>query len=130
MRAGEFSDSGTILIEGDIAQPMETILDGPMATTEFEQSLRRSLVRSKASQAVDGFSARLAGGDFGGVATDGKDLSSVREVEIIFELGATPNRTLFEPSMGFIEGVVLRGEELGVPRRQCLGAGWADYLWR
>jgi hypothetical protein len=42
---------------------------------------------------------------------DTKDLSDVREVHIVVDFLAGPDASRFDPSVTFIDGLVLRGEE-------------------
>ncbi len=83
-----------------------------MTAAQFEQAAGIGLLGSQTGKAVDRLTALFAGHDFGDVALDGKDLRGVREIKIVRELGAAPDRAPLQTAMSFIGGGVLRGEEL------------------
>ena len=44
-----------VFIESDIADIVEAVFNGPMATIEGEESFRRSILRRKTRNAIDRF---------------------------------------------------------------------------
>jgi hypothetical protein len=69
------------------------------------------LLGREAGDTVDGFTALLVGGEFGGIAFYTENLADVRESQILVELAAGPDVTDFQPPVGLIDGGVLRGEK-------------------
>jgi hypothetical protein len=59
---------------------------------------------------------------------DRADLLGVRKIQVSLQFGAGPDVADLEPSMGFINGGVLRGEKTPVSDRRCLDVRWADYF--
>ncbi len=80
LRAVSLSDLGAILVEGDVADPVETVLDTPMATVEGEQAFWSGLLGGEVGDDVLPLKALLAGLNRGDVALDQAGLADVREV--------------------------------------------------
>jgi hypothetical protein len=130
LRACARADAGAIFIEGDVADPMQAILNRPLAATQTEQACGGGARGGQTAQAIHGFAPVFVGNEFGDLASEGENLRGVREVEVIAQGRAGPDGTDFHPAVPLIDGGVLRGEKLPASGRRCLGAGWVDYLWR
>jgi len=126
--AHPFADLGAVFVKGDIADPMEAVFNRPMAPAQAEQASRSRSLGREAGNAIDGFAAGFLGDEFGGVALEAEDLGAMRKLEIASQFGAGPDLADFQPSMCFIGGGVLRGEEISVRDPQYLAGGWADCL--
>jgi hypothetical protein len=100
-----------VFIEGDIAHPVQAIFDGPMTATQVQQTGWIGLLGAEAGDGVDGFAALFFFEDFGDIALDAQDLADIGEVQIGVELGAGPDVTELQSTVGFIDGRVLRGEK-------------------
>jgi len=99
-----------ILVEGDVADPVEPVFDAPVASGEFEQLGGRGLVRREARQAADDLVMELAGGKDFAQAFDLKDLAAVGKVDVVVEFGAGPDSTDLQPAVCVVGRLSLRGE--------------------
>ena len=125
---GAAADAAAILIEGDVANPMEAILNRPVLAAEGENALGMGTFGGHAGDSVDGFGAELLRDRFGGVALNGEDLSRMWKVDIAVQFGTGPDPPHFNAAMAFIGCDVLRGEKTPVLDRRYLGEAWADCL--
>ena len=57
--SGTAADTGSVFIEGDIADPVEAVFNRPMAATQTEQGLRTGMFGFKTGDAVNGFGTGL-----------------------------------------------------------------------
>jgi hypothetical protein len=57
---------------------------------------------------------------------NGADLLGVGEIHVSIQFRAGPDVANLQPSMGFIDCRVLRGEKTPISARRYLDAGWAD----
>jgi hypothetical protein len=76
------ADLGAVFVKGDIADPMETVFNRPMAPAQAKQASRSGLLGREAGNAIDGFAAGFLGDKFGGVALEAEDLGAMRKLEI------------------------------------------------
>jgi hypothetical protein len=109
LRSVANSDLRAVLIEGDIPDPVQSVFNGPMATDQLEEANGVRLLRGEAGDAVDDFVVLFVGEGVGDVAINTKDLGDMGEADIVVEFGAGEDRALFEATMGFLDGDVLRG---------------------
>jgi hypothetical protein len=100
-----------VLVEGDIAYPMEAIFNGPVTSCRAEQLRRRGFVGRARSDAADDFPVELARGDDLADAFDLEDLAAVGKREVVVELGAGPDSPGFEAAVALFDRLVLRGEK-------------------
>jgi len=79
-----------ILVEGDVANPVEAVLDRPVPTNDFEPLAGGCLVRGQTGDALDDLMAK----QFPIQLVDGsfhlEDLTTVGEVYVLVEVGAAP----------------------------------------
>jgi hypothetical protein len=108
---GGFTDPAAVLVEGDIPDPVETILNGPVTSGQLHDARWRGFLGSKAGNPVDDFGAFFVGSEVCGVALDAKDLFGVGKMRIIGEFRAGPDVTYLQSTMTLIDGCVLRGEK-------------------
>ena len=120
------ADAAAVLIEGDIANVVEAVFDGPMTAAEVEQAGGVGFAGDQAGDAVNGFAVRFGADQVGGVALDAEDLADVGEVQIIVEFGAGPDLADFQAAVGLIGGGVFWGEKSSSGARRCPGASRAD----
>jgi hypothetical protein len=103
------SDLGAVLVEGDVADPVEAVLDTPVAAVEGEQALWRGLLGGEVGDAAHPLKALLTGLGEGDVTLDQAGLAKVGEVEIVVEGGGGADRALLNAPVSLIDGDVLRG---------------------
>lgn len=106
-----FSDAAVVLVKGHIADPVQTVFDGPVAPGEVEKLVGRGAVRSSAGDPADDLPAGLAGRERIGDAFDLEDLLAVGEVQVAVELGAGPDPAGVDAAVAFFNRLVLRGEK-------------------
>lgn len=128
LSSGAPADAASVLVEGDVTDPMEAVFNRPMGAAECENALRVGALCGHAGNSVDGFGAEFLRDDFCGVALDGEHLSAMRKVAVALQFGTGPDLAHFDAAMAFICCDVLRGEKTPVLMRRYLGAKWADYL--
>ena len=64
------TNAGAVFIEGDIADPVESVFDRPMVAAEGENALGIGTFGCGAGNAVNRFGAEFLGDDFSGFALD------------------------------------------------------------
>ena len=101
---------GAVLVEGDIAHPVEPVLDAPMATIERQQLAGRGLLRGEVGDDARPFGALFPGFPVGDLPFDQTGLADVGEIEIAVQRGGGADRALLDAPMGLIERGLLRGE--------------------
>ena len=101
---------GAILVEGDIAHPMETVLDAPMAPIERQQLAGRGLLGGEVGDDAHPFGTLFPGFPVGDPAFDQTGLADVGEIEIAVQRGGGADRALLDAPMGLIECGLRRGE--------------------
>jgi hypothetical protein len=125
-----FANTAAVFVKGDIAHPMQAVLDGPMSSSQFKNAGRPRLLRSERCDTVDDFVANFASGNLLGVAFYAKDLSDIGKFKVIVEGGATPNPPDLQAAMSLFNGGVLRGEKRLTAGRQYPAGGFSGCLWR
>jgi hypothetical protein len=108
--ARAFTDAGAILVEAHIPDPMESILDRPMAAAQREQAGGCGPLGGQAAEALHGFPSVFLRNHLRDLAPDGEDLRGRGEVQISAPFRAGPEGADFHAAMPFINGCVLRGE--------------------
>lgn len=106
-----FSDLTTVLVKGDVPDPMQAVFDCPMTPGQIQYALRIGLIMGKAGNPIDGFDVLFAVDQCCDVALDAKTLCDMRKSKIIIEFSAGPNMAQLQAAMGFIGGGVSRGEK-------------------
>lgn len=119
---------GSVFIKGHIANPVKTIFNAPVVTAGVEQACRVGAFGFETGDSVDGFGGEFVAGEVRRFTANRADLLGVRKIQVSLQFGAGPDVADLEPSMGFINGGVLRGEKTPVSDRRCLDVRWADYL--
>ncbi|MGG7568933.1 hypothetical protein [Streptomyces sirii] len=75
------ADLGGVLGEGDIADEVEPVLDGPLRADDARELVRGGLSAGQVRDDVDSLAGALAGPDVGAVPGDLGDLRGVWEVD-------------------------------------------------
>ena len=96
--ADSFSDARAILIVVPVKEIMHA-LDSPVTAVEGEQTLRRGFLGRTAGDAECDFPGFLSGFFVESLAFDQKDLSDLREVEVVIERRTTPDSPGFDASV-------------------------------
>ena len=104
------SNLAAVLIERDIADPMEAVLDIPVPPVEGQQLPGVGLFRGEISDAEDLFCACPAGLGHGDLAFDPADLAHMGEIEIGIECNGGAKGALLDPTVSLVHRGVLRGE--------------------
>lgn len=130
LSSGATADAGAVFVEGDIADPVKTVFDRPMTAAQTQQGWRTGGPGFDAGNAINGFGAECCRGEVGGIALNGKNLGSIRKVQIAVQFTTGPDVADFQTAMTFLSCGVLRGGKTPVSNRRCLGGGWADCLSR
>src|SRR4051795_2899008 len=86
LRAGSDADLGQVLGEGDVADPVQAVLDLPVPADPGGELVGAGLMRVQVGDRVDGLGAPAAllpgpGGDGPGAAGDLDGLAGVRELD-------------------------------------------------
>lgn len=115
----------TVLVEGNVPYPVQSVLDLPMAPVEGEDALG---IVFQARDPVSCFRAafpalREESGTF--YPEDGL---SVREVDISLKFVARPYLSRLYPSMPFVGVCMIRGETPPYGGLRCLAGGFRDCL--
>lgn len=121
------ADLATVFVEGHITHVVDAILDFPVATDEGEELFWGSFGFVKAGNAkthlcglfstLDNIAVQISGNPF-----DAEHLFDMRKIEVLIEVDACPETTGLEPSMAFVGGGDLRGENPPYGGHQCLPA--------
>lgn len=106
------ANPAAIFVKGHISNPVEPIFNRPVLPIENQQAGRVRFLWTPTGNPVDRLGAEFCGDDLGDIALDTEDLSGVREIEVIVQLGAGPDVADFQTAMRFIGRGVLRGETL------------------
>jgi len=110
LRAMPFSDLAAVLVEGDIAHPVQAVFDAPMVPIEGQQPVCPGLLRGEVGEAEDLLGMCLAGFEAGHLPLDAADLADAGKVEVVVERRGGPDGALLDAAMSLVEGRVLRGE--------------------
>ena len=124
LRPVAFAYLGAVLIEGDIAHPMEAVFHPPMAAHEAQQPLRRSGEGGEAGDAENDLPAGGAALGVGDDALEAKDLSAVGEARVVLECCAGPDAARLDAAVALVERFSLRGKKRRDPTGGCPRAGW------
>jgi hypothetical protein len=84
------SDLRTVYVECHIADPMESVFDAPLAAVEFQYPLGGGLCGGQAGDTIDRFGGFLVFPEMRDVAADAKDLTHIREFQVVVQLFAGP----------------------------------------
>ena len=117
-----------VFIEGHIANPMQTVFDGPVAATQPQQPLRISDCAGEAGDTIHRFRASFLADHVRGFPLQDEDLGSMRKMNITVEFLTGPDAADLQAAMTFIDGGVLRGEKTPASNRRCLDGEWAGSL--
>ncbi len=107
---------------------METVFNAPVFAAGIQQARGCRAYGFEACDRIDGFGGGLVANQVRGFAANGADLLGVGEIHVSIEIGAGPDVADLQPTMGFIDRGVLRGEKTPISDRRYLDAGWADSL--
>ena len=115
---------GSVLIEGNIAYPVEGVLDGPLATGEFEELGRGGFLGGSGGDPTDHFVMGLGAGALVTDSFDLKDLSAVGEGDVAVQFGAGPDSADLVAAVPMVNRLVLRGEKRANRAVRCPVGGW------
>jgi hypothetical protein len=107
---------------------MKAVFNAPVVTAGIEQACGVGAFGFETGDGVHGFGGEFVIGEVRRFTADRADLLGVRKIQVSLQFGACPDVADLEPSMGFINGGVLRGEKTPALDRRCLDVKWADYL--
>lgn len=110
LRSVALSHAAAILVKGHIPDPVQSVLDGPMAPGEAQEFVGRGALLASAGDSADDLAASLAGRDLLGDSFDLEDLLAVGEVQVVVELVAGPDSAGLDATVTFFNRLVLRGE--------------------
>ena len=106
------SNLAAVLIERDIADPMEAVLNTPVPPVEGQQLPGVGLFRGEISDAEDLFCACPAGLGHGDLAFDPADLAHMGEIEIGIERNGGAKGALLDPTVSLVHrGVRTQAEK-------------------
>ena len=125
--AGARADLRAIFVECDVTDPVELVLDTPVAAVEFEPALLRSLGRGETGDAEGDLRPQRGSVELGGAAFDAKGLAQVRKIPVVVDLGGRPDEPLFDAPVPLIDGVVrARGKKPPARGARFRRAMWVD----
>ena len=107
---------------------METVFNAPVFAAGIQQTRWGGACGFEAGDRINGFRGAFVADQVRGFAANRADLLGVREIDVSVEFRAGPDVADLQPSMGFIDCRVLRGEKTPISNRRYLDAGWADSL--
>ncbi len=107
---------------------METVFNTPVFAAGIQQARGVGAYGFEAGDPIDGFRGELVADQVRGFTPNGTDLLGMREIQISVQIRAGPDVADLEPSVGFIDRGVLRGEKTPVSDRRYLDAGWVGFL--
>jgi hypothetical protein len=102
------ADLAVILVEGDVTNPVQPVLDLPVAPQQPSQPGGVGLGGSQAGDRVGDLAAQDAPSKVGGVAVDNHDLGGVGEVDDVGDRGGA-DPAMLDAAVATVYGVVLRG---------------------
>lgn len=114
------ADLGSIFVEGDIADMVQAIFDGPVTAIKGEQALWRRLGFSETGNAVNDFGGAFSGFDRFTSSLQLEDLGNKGKRQREWNRGAGGEGTGFDATVGFIRCLStvlgeLRGKKPGSP---------------
>jgi hypothetical protein len=121
---GALADLGTVLVECDVAHPVNFVLDAPVAAVQCQEAGRGSLVWRQAGDANDGLVAEWTAIQVLDDSFDAEDLASMGEFDVPGEFNARPDPPLLDPSVTFIKRGALGGKGPLGPGLRCPSVGW------
>jgi hypothetical protein len=98
-----------IFVEYHIVDPVQAVLDAPMAAIERQELTGRGACRIEIGDAVGSLGARGAAFDGGDLSFDQADLADVGKIQVVVECGGGTEGALFYAPVALINGDVLRG---------------------
>jgi hypothetical protein len=119
---------GEILVESLVADPVTLVLDSPVPADQRCKTYGIRTLRRATGDAMDDISAHLARLDLRALPTHRPDLGDMREIDEVVDLGAGPDLTNLDATVGLLLRPVLRGEMRSIPKPQCLRGGSSDCL--
>ena len=123
-----FAHLGSVLVESDVAHPMQAVLDAPVAAVERQQLAGAGVVWGEVGDEVGPLGGLCGGFRVRDLAFDLAGLADVGEVEIAVERGGGADRALLDAPMGLIDAAVLRGGWIPSGRRRSPRPGFSGCL--
>lgn len=124
MGGGSFTDLGAVLVECDVAHPVDLVLDAPVAAVQCQKAFRGSPVRGEAGDADDDLVAERAAIQVLDDSFDAEDLVSIGELDVPDEFNARPDPSLLDPAVALVERGALGGKGPLGPGLRCPSVGW------
>src|SRR3972149_3206198 len=109
VRAGGRAHLRAVFVEGDVADPVDAVLDTPMAAVEGEQPGGIGARRRETGEAEDDLVMRGRPVERGHGPLDPKDLRDAGKGQIADQVAAGPDRAGLDPPVPFRDVSVLRG---------------------
>jgi len=122
--AGSFADLGPVLVESDVAHPVDLVLDAPVPAVESQEAFRGSPVRGKAGDSEDCLVAELAAIEALDDTFDAEDLAGMGELDVPGEVNARPDPALLDPAVPLVGRGPLGGKGPIGPSLRCPAAAW------
>lgn len=85
-------------------------------------------VRGQAGDPIDCFLTLFIFLELSELPADTEDLPDIREFKVMVQFASGPDLANFQTAMGFIDGLVLRGENRPDEGLRCPALGFVDYL--
>jgi len=106
------TDLAAILIVDHVSDPMESILNDPVASDQIEQTAGVCLGRAgPARQSVDDFFPRTTSVQLAALPLETENHLSVRKIQVVAQLIADAGLSSLDPSMALVPCLGLRGEK-------------------
>jgi len=103
------ADLGAVLVEGHVADPVQRVLDLPLAAGQHPQPGGVGPGRVQAGDGVGDLGTRVATGEVGGVALDDQHLLGVGEPRPGWHRGGV-DPALLDAPVAAVNGLVHRGK--------------------
>lgn len=105
------ADLRAVLVEGDVADVVVAILDGPVLAVRLEQRLGVGPLGATRSNEVDVLGALFARALVVAIALDASRLGEMREVEVIVEDGGGPDSAALDATVAAAPLLSAEGEK-------------------
>jgi len=107
------ADLAAVFVEGDVADIMDFVFDGPVPANVLEEQGRAVEFCGEAADSIRDFVFRIVAAKVGGVALNAEDRLSVRHVHIVGEQIGRGKRSGLNPAVGFADRglALLRGKK-------------------
>ena len=112
-----------ILVEGNVAHPVQSILDGPVLARQRQQAVGGRALGGQARDACHGLELRFCAAISplnDARALKNEDLSDVRKVQVVVQFITGPKLADLDATVSLLAGFNLRGGRTPTGARECL----------